>query len=170
MIEEVVDGDPLLEIIVAPMAPSAQAPVFREFHVPQPEAMAVGIAELVYDRRRAPVIPEVELERPHLVLVRIHLTSFPAPNRYGFLSASPFGAIYIGINTRPSCGTRRSRLRGGAILLPFRCRRCRPPIACCGLRRRTSCPRGSRAGRPSRPPSRVCASCSPPSPAASACA
>lgn len=52
---------------------------------------------------------------------------------------------------RPSCGTRRSRLRGRAILGPFRCRRCRPPIACCALRHRTPRPRGSRAGRPSRP-------------------
>ena len=67
--------------------------------------MAVGIAELVYDRRRAPVIPEAELERPHLVLARIHLTSFPAPNRYGFLSASPLARLigesdtnYIDIN------------------------------------------------------------------------
>ena len=56
VIEEVVDGGPLLEIIVAPMAPSAQAPVFSELHVPQPEGLAAGIAELVYDRRRAPVV------------------------------------------------------------------------------------------------------------------
>lgn len=69
MIEEVVDGGPLLKIIVAPMAPSAQVPVFRELHVPQPEGMAVGIAELVYDRRRAPVVSKVELNRPRLVLI-----------------------------------------------------------------------------------------------------
>lgn len=60
VIEEVVDGGPLLKIIVAPMAPSAQAPVFSELHVPQPEGLAVGIAELVYDRRRAPVVSKVE--------------------------------------------------------------------------------------------------------------
>ena len=60
VVEEVVDGGPLPEIIVAPMAPSAQAPVFRELHVSQPEGLAVGIAELVYDRRRAPVVSKVE--------------------------------------------------------------------------------------------------------------
>lgn len=68
-IEEVVDGGPLLEVVAAPMAPSAQVPVFRELHVPQPEGMAVGIAELVYDRRRATVASKVELDRPHLVLI-----------------------------------------------------------------------------------------------------
>ena len=94
-IEEVVDGGPLLEVIAAPMASSAQVPVFRELHVPQPEGMAVGIAELVYGRRRAPVVSKVELERPHLVLVRIHLMSFPTPNRYGFLSASPVSSFIV---------------------------------------------------------------------------
>ena len=42
MIEEAVDGGPLLRIVVAPMAPSTQAPVFREPHVPQPEDPALG--------------------------------------------------------------------------------------------------------------------------------
>lgn len=100
VIEEVVDGGPLLKIIAAPMAPSAQVPVFRELHVPQPEGMAVGIAELVYDRCRAPVIPKIELERSHLVLVRIHLMSFPTPNPYGFLSASPNAGFMVDEYTR----------------------------------------------------------------------
>ena len=83
------DGDPLPEIVAAPAAPSAQVPVFLELHVPQPEDMTVGITELVYDRRRASVIFKAELDRLHLVLVRIHPTSFPAPSRYEILPALP---------------------------------------------------------------------------------
>ena len=89
-IEEAVVGGFLPEIIIALVAPSAQAPVFLELHVPQPEGLAVRIAELVYDRRRAPVVSKVELVRPHLVLMRIRVTSFLTPSRYGILSASPF--------------------------------------------------------------------------------
>ena len=33
------------------------------------EGVAVGVAELVYGRRRALVIPKIELDRPHLVLI-----------------------------------------------------------------------------------------------------
>ena len=39
-----------------------------------------------------------------------------------------------------------------------------------GLQAKGASRKHKRAGRPSRPPSRVCASCSPPSPAAPACA
>ena len=33
------------------------------------ESAAVGVAELVYGRRRALVIPKVEFDRPHRVLI-----------------------------------------------------------------------------------------------------
>lgn len=42
------------------------------------------MAELVYGHRRALVVSKVELDRPHLALMRIHLTSFPTPGRRGF--------------------------------------------------------------------------------------
>lgn len=60
-----------------------------ELSVPQPEDTAVGIAGIVCGRRRAPVISKVELDHPHLVLMRMHPMSFPVPNQHGILSASP---------------------------------------------------------------------------------
>ena len=60
-----------------------------ELLVPQPEDTAVGIAGIVCDRRRAPVISKVELDHPHLVLMRMHPMSFPVPNQHGILLASP---------------------------------------------------------------------------------
>ena len=61
-----------------------------ELSVPQPEGLAIGVAELVYDRCRAPVVSKVEFERPHLVLVRMRSTFFPVPNPHGILSAFSF--------------------------------------------------------------------------------
>lgn len=52
--------------------------------VPQPEDMAVGIAGIVYDCRRALVISKVELDHPHLVLIQMRSMSFPASKRHGF--------------------------------------------------------------------------------------
>lgn len=60
-----------------------------ELLVPQPEDTVVGIAGIVCDRRRAPVISKVELDHPHLVLMRMHPMSFPVPNQHGILLASP---------------------------------------------------------------------------------
>lgn len=64
-------------------------PVSLELSVPQLEDTAVGIAGIVCGRRRAPVISKVELDHPHLVLMRMHPMSFPLPNQHGILSASP---------------------------------------------------------------------------------
>lgn len=60
-----------------------------ELLVPQPEDTTVGIAGIVCDRRHAPVISKVELDHPHLVLMRMHPMSFLVPNQHGILSASP---------------------------------------------------------------------------------
>lgn len=42
-----------------------------ELPVPQPGGLAVGIAGFVYDRRCALVISKEDLDRSHLVLIRI---------------------------------------------------------------------------------------------------
>lgn len=76
-------GSPYLEIS------EGGVPVSLELSVPQPEDTAVGIAGIVCGRRRAPVISKVELDHPHLVLMRMHPLSFPVPNQHGFLLASP---------------------------------------------------------------------------------
>lgn len=76
-------GSPYLEVS------GGGVPVSLELSVPQPEDTAVGIAGIVCGRRRAPVISKVELDHPHLVLMRMHPLSFPVPNQHGFLLASP---------------------------------------------------------------------------------
>ena len=76
-------GSPYLEVS------GGGVPASLELPVPQPEDTAVGIAGIVCDRRRAPVISKVELDHPHLVLMRMHPRSFLVPNQHGILSASP---------------------------------------------------------------------------------
>ena len=60
-----------------------------ELPASQPEDTAVGIAGIVYDWCRAPVISKVELDHPHLVLMRMRPMPFPVSNQHRILSASP---------------------------------------------------------------------------------